>query len=270
MFPNFIRHHQFFCGKAMNEMYLSVFIMNIAESMISIFVPIYLFSLHYSVISILLFFLIGNIGNVIFALPVAKIVSKIGAKHAVLLSAPFLIIYYFGLRALPGLPWLFFVLPLGITGRALFYNFGFELNFLDHFDKKKVGGQLSTLSILSIISTVLSPLTAGLIIAYFGYGLIFIIGSILLLISTLPLFISNDCKHSIDFTLKDIVKFEKKQDYFNFISEARKLSPDVNDADFFALCLKYLCILWSNDSMLKNQDKIKVLSTEEIIELFFE
>ncbi len=70
--------------------------------------------------------------------------------------------------------------------------------------------------------------------------------------------------------LKDIVKFEKKQDYFNFISEARKLSPDVNDADFFALCLKYLCILWSNDSMLKNQDKIKVLSTEEIIELFFE
>jgi len=206
MFPNFIRHHQFFCGKAMNEMYLSVFIMNIAESMISIFVPIYLFSLHYSVISILLFFLIGNIGNVIFALPVAKIVSKIGAKHAVLLSAPFLIIYYFGLRALPGLPWLFFVLPLGITGRALFYNFGFELNFLDHFDKKKVGGQLSTLSILSIISTVLSPLTAGLIIAYFGYGLIFIIGSILLLISTLPLFISNDCKHSIDFTLKDIVK----------------------------------------------------------------
>ncbi|OGH71202.1 MAG: hypothetical protein A2921_02065 [Candidatus Magasanikbacteria bacterium RIFCSPLOWO2_01_FULL_43_20b] len=190
----------------MNEMYLSVFIMNLAESMISIFVPIYLFSLNYSVVSILLFFLIGYIGNVIFAIPIAKIVAKIGAKHAVLLSAPFLIAYYFGLRVLPEFSWLFFILPFGITGRALLYNFGFELNFLDHFDKKKVGGQLSTLAILSIMSTVLSPLIAGLIIAYFGYGVIFVIGSIILFISTLPLFVSNDCKHGLDFTLKDITK----------------------------------------------------------------
>lgn len=187
-------------------MYLSVFIMNLAESMICLFVPIYLFSLNYSVVSILLFFFIGYVGNVVFAIPIAKIVSKIGAKHAVLLSVPFLIAYYFGLRILPESPWLFFILPFGITFRALLYNFGFELNFLEHFDKNKVGGQLSTLSILSIMSTVLSPLIAGLIIAYFGYGLIFIIGSIILFISTLPLFISNDCKHTIDFTLKDITK----------------------------------------------------------------
>lgn len=187
-------------------MYLSVFIMNLAESMISIFVPIYLFSLNYSVVSILLFFFIGYVGNVIFAIPIAKIVAKIGAKHAALFSVPFLIAYYFGLRVLPEFSWLFFILPLGITFRALLYNFGFELNFLDHFDKKKVGGQLSMLSILSIMSTVLSPLIAGLIIAYFGYGLIFIIGSIILLISTLPLFVSSDRKHKIDFTLKDIAK----------------------------------------------------------------
>ena len=79
-------------------MYLSVFIMNLAESMICLFVPIYLFSLNYSVVSILLFFFIGYAGNVVFAIPIAKIVQKSAAKHAVLLSVPFLIAYYFGLR----------------------------------------------------------------------------------------------------------------------------------------------------------------------------
>ena len=34
---------------------------------------------------------------------------------------------------------------------------------------------------------------------------------------------------------------------------AVKISPDKDDAEFFALCLKFSCFLWSNDSMLKNQ-----------------
>ncbi len=199
------RHHQFFCNKEMNEIYISVFLMNLAESMISIFVPIYLYSLNYSVVHILLYFFIGHIGSVIFALPSARIVSKIGAKHAILISTPFLITQYLGLQFLPHYPWLFFILPLCITFRALLYNFGFELNFIDHLDRKKIGAQLSALAVLSIIGTVLSPLAAGLIIAYFGYGVIFIIGAIILLVSCLPLFISQDYHPAVNFTGKNIL-----------------------------------------------------------------
>lgn len=69
--------------------------------------------------------------------------------------------------------------------------------------------------------------------------------------------------------LKEIIKFIAKSEYPAFLKEAEQFSPDKNDSEFFALCLKYSCALWSNDSILKHQDKIKVLSTEDIIEIIF-
>ncbi|PIN95725.1 hypothetical protein COU56_00710, partial [Candidatus Pacearchaeota archaeon CG10_big_fil_rev_8_21_14_0_10_31_9] len=55
----------------------------------------------------------------------------------------------------------------------------------------------------------------------------------------------------------------------SFIKEAEEISPDKKDAEFLALCLKFSCVLWSNDSALKNQNKVKVLSTEDLIEILF-
>lgn len=207
MHRDLTRHHHFFCNKELNEIFISVFLMNLAESMISLFVPIYLYSLGYSVVHILLFFLIGNIGNVLFSLPVAKVVSRIGAKHSVLISVPFLVAYYFGLQVLPAHSWLFYILPIGITFRSLLYNFGFELNFIDHADKKRIGRELSTMAILSVIASVLSPLVAGLVISAFGYQTVFASGSIILAISCLPLLISRDSHPKVNFTARDLTEF---------------------------------------------------------------
>ncbi len=211
MFSDFLRHHQFFCDKEMNEMYVSVFLMNLAESMIGIFVPIYLFSLKYSVAEILLFFLIGQLGSVLFALPVARLVAKFGAKHSILISVPFLLAYYFGLRLLPNFNWLFFIIPLGITFRSLFYNFGFELNYLDHCDRRRVGKDLSLFAVFSFAAAIVAPLAGGLVIAFAGYGTMFIIGSIILFLSVWPLFLTNDKCRQIDFSNKDIIKMLRQK-----------------------------------------------------------
>jgi len=69
--------------------------------------------------------------------------------------------------------------------------------------------------------------------------------------------------------LKLLVDFIKKENYNEFIEKAKEISPDENDAEFFALCFKYSCFLWSNDKILKNQEDISVLSTKEIIEVMF-
>lgn len=78
----------------------------------------------------------------------------------------------------------------------------------------------------------------------------------------------NEFKEQVK-KLKEVVTFIDKKEYAQFLKEANKFSPDKNDADFFALCLQNGCFLWSNDAILKNQDVIKVLSTEEIIEVLF-
>ena len=41
----------------------------------------------------------------------------------------------------------------------------------------------------------------------------------------------------------------------------------LDDIDFLALALKLKCLLWSNDKLLKEQSKVKVINTEEMISL---
>jgi|SRR3989344_3427597 len=69
--------------------------------------------------------------------------------------------------------------------------------------------------------------------------------------------------------LKIIISFVNEKEYSSFFDESIEISPDKNDAHFFALCLKESCFLWSNDYLLKQQNKVKVLSTEDIIEILF-
>ncbi len=55
-------------------------------------------------------------------------------------------------------------------------------------------------------------------------------------------------------------EFEEKME------EAFKLSPDPKDTMYFALALKTNAPIWSNDKALKEQTKIKIITTKEFLE----
>jgi len=57
-----------------------------------------------------------------------------------------------------------------------------------------------------------------------------------------------------------------KNDSEDFVEKAKQISPDKNDAEYFAIALKLNCAIWSNDKRLKEQDKVKVYSTKELID----
>ncbi len=60
-----------------------------------------------------------------------------------------------------------------------------------------------------------------------------------------------------------IVPFEE----FKYQKEqAKSISPDPDDAAYFALSLHLNCALWSNDKELKKQDKVKIVTTKELFE----
>ena len=65
------------------------------------------------------------------------------------------------------------------------------------------------------------------------------------------------------------IEFIEFKEFEKFLEEAIKVSPDENDAPYFALALKINIPLWSNDAELKQQDKIQVLSTRDLIEIVF-
>jgi len=47
----------------------------------------------------------------------------------------------------------------------------------------------------------------------------------------------------------------------------RRVSPDINDVLYLALALKLNCPVWSNDRKLKNQNAVRIYSTQEIIRI---
>lgn len=55
---------------------------------------------------------------------------------------------------------------------------------------------------------------------------------------------------------------EKYNDQFN---SAKKISPDPDDIDFFAIALKLELPIWSNDALLKKQNAVNVFSTLDLL-----
>lgn len=67
--------------------------------------------------------------------------------------------------------------------------------------------------------------------------------------------------------LSEKISFISVEEYKQFLSKANEISPDEDDIDYFALALKLNCAIWSNDKKLKEQNRIKVYSTDELAEL---
>jgi len=64
------------------------------------------------------------------------------------------------------------------------------------------------------------------------------------------------------FELARIKEF-KRQEYKEFLHEAKQISPDPKDAPYFALALKLNSPIWTNDKLLKSQSKVRIISTPE-------
>ena len=61
------------------------------------------------------------------------------------------------------------------------------------------------------------------------------------------------------------IKIIPSTEFENNIPEAKTISPDKDDMQYFALALKKNCPIWSNDKKLKTQNKITIYNTLEII-----
>lgn len=67
--------------------------------------------------------------------------------------------------------------------------------------------------------------------------------------------------------LQQKIKFIPEEEFVAYFNEADKTCPDPDDIDYFALALHLKIPLWSNDKKLKEQSKVMVYSTAEIMSL---
>ena len=80
---------------------------------------------------------------------------------------------------------------------------------------------------------------------------------------------TNEEFYKILESLKEIISFVPDEDFTDYIEGAEKICPDYDDSAYFALALKLNCPIWSGEKSFKEQSKIKVFNTKELVEEFF-
>ncbi len=56
-------------------------------------------------------------------------------------------------------------------------------------------------------------------------------------------------------------------EYYSFLPAAEQLAPHTEDAPYLALAMRLRLPIWSNDAGLKEQQNIRVYTTEELLDL---
>jgi predicted nucleic acid-binding protein len=67
--------------------------------------------------------------------------------------------------------------------------------------------------------------------------------------------------------LEQLLDIIPKDSFKEFELPAKTISPHEKDIPLFALALKLKCPIWSNEPAFKNQSKVNVFSTRDMVEL---
>jgi MFS family permease len=219
------RQHQahfwhFLKNKEMNEIYLAYGIDNFAMGLVSIFVPIYLYKIGYPIIGVLFYYFLLPVNSVLLASLIAKTVAKVGVKYSMLVSAIFKICFLITLRLLPTHAWLFAILPTFNVLKTQFSSLSYHLNFVEHSDAKHRGRQVGAFQASALFASISAPLIGGLVIAGFGFKILFIVASILIVCSVIPIFLLKRAHNVIEFNPRgiwqDLFRAENKPFFMSY------------------------------------------------------
>ncbi len=179
--------------REITELYISVAIKNFAVSMIALFEPIYLYDkLGLSLAEIMLYFA-AVYTLYLFLLPIGgKICARFGFEHSILYSAPISVLYFSTLYFAGETRALIYFAPVFLAVyKALFWP-AYHANFARYTSLGKRGKRISRLGALNALVIVAGPLLGGMLITLFGFNVLFIIVAVLILVSVIPLFTTQE------------------------------------------------------------------------------
>lgn len=213
MLINFHLPHYFVSKirKEIEHLYASTAIGNLAQAMIALFEPIFLYhTVGLSVVEVLLF--IGSVYALyVLLIPFgAKIASRFGYAHSIFFSIPFQILFWFSLI---GSQWhieFLFVAPiLFAIQKSLFWP-AWHATMARFADGRQVAREFSVMYSIMSLMQILGPMIGGFLSYYLGATSIFVIGSIIYLCSAIPLFWSEEIFVPKTYKYHDTWKMYKK------------------------------------------------------------
>lgn len=158
----------------------------------TLFEPIFLWNLGYSLRDILLYY--GIVYSLyFFLLPLGgKFTAHFGYERSLLFGSLLLIVYYLLVFGIGSFPALFFAAPVAFALQKIFYWVGFHTDFALTSTRGEQGREISTVNLVVTIVSIVGPIAGGAIIVWSGFPALFLVVAALVLLSNIPLFRTPD------------------------------------------------------------------------------
>lgn len=178
--------------REISELYVTVGIKNLAVAMITLYEPLFLYNLGFSLKTIALIY-VFCFGIYFFALPLGgKIAVKYGFEHSILYSIPFKILYYIILYSVSFTPVALILFPFIFAFEKALYWPAYHAGLAYYGNRFHRGKELGVLKVIVLAVTVVGPFLGGLVLRVSNFATLFIVVSILFFISIIPLFTTKE------------------------------------------------------------------------------
>jgi|SRR3989344_5535151 len=207
---NFNHMFGFEINRELSLNYLSTSIRALVISMIGIFIPIFILTLGYDVRDVILYHIFFYVLITSLISLATKIISKVGLKFSIATSFPLLIISYLLLYSSEVYKIsIYWSLIPSVMSFLAFWP-AFQIYFAKSSDHSHRGREIGFLSSINLILSAIGPTLAALIITFFGFGILFISVSIIMLLAIIPIYGSEEKYPKSRFYFKDLYNKRRK------------------------------------------------------------
>lgn len=215
---NILRRSHFWRDVGFNELselYVSNMLRSVALSVFMVFVPFYLYQQHYPPAAILTMFGLFFVTRTICDLGAGYYVARYGPKHTMIASCVLQIISAALLLSVPNHHWhiLLLALPWGASASFFFIAYHVEFSKIKH--SSKAGSELGHMQTYEKVGYFIGPFVGGVVGSVLGPRYIFMVATLLLFGSLIPLFQSAEpVKLRQKLRFKDLPVDKIKRDLF--------------------------------------------------------
>lgn len=199
-------HHYYHLSRLseLKRIYWAHTVKLLASQMTLLFIPIYLYRIHYSLSSILFYFLLFSLFWFIIQHPLLRLANRIGGNRSMALSLFLQAIHTLMLASLVVIHWPLWFLALIWSIYVALYWPNFRICFTKGLLHKKVGLAVGASAALTTLAYGIAPAVGGAIGTYFGIGVLYVIGALLFVVAALPLLSGQEVMKSEPFNLKEL------------------------------------------------------------------
>ena len=201
--PHYFAKHP---SRALVELYWAVGMNDLARASVSLFEPIYLYTIGYSVRQVIFFYLLVYGGYVLLLPFLGKLVGRLGFEHSIFYSQFFQIGYYLTLFGISKFSFLFFVSPFVFSIQKCLYWPAYHADFAVFSSDEQRGREVGGVETLSMMMFIVGPFIGGAILEWTNFSVLFIVVAGLFILSALPLLRIKEVHDRAEFSYRDVFK----------------------------------------------------------------